>query len=253
MQTESFNLRDWPAALERARSLRLQPGCSAAFLWPVNVAPSLQDLHLLDADEQRRAQRFVQPVHRERFIAAHAGLRRLLAACTGALPESLQFERVGIHHKPRLQSATLRFNLSHSQDWAAVAIADGCEVGIDIEAVRPIEPELPQRYFSAQEQSALAQLSGAEWLEGCFRAWTRKEALLKAIGAGLALPLGEFTVSLATNAPAALLASALPELHVEDWSLVHLDRIPGYCGALAVPRGVERVAIFTVEDAAACR
>jgi 4'-phosphopantetheinyl transferase len=126
-------------------------------------------------------------------------------------------------------------------------------VGIDIESVRPIEPELPKRYFSAQEQIALAQLSGAEWLEGCFRAWTRKEALLKAIGAGLALPLREFAVSLASNVPAELLASALPELRVEDWSLVHLDCIPGYCGALAVPRGVERVAIFTVEDAAACR
>ena len=253
MQAESFHLRDWPTALERARSLYVQPGSVAAFLWPVDAKPSQQDALILDAEEQRRAARFVYPVHRERFIAAHAGLRRLLAASLGALPEALQFEPTGMQHKPRLQAATLRFNLAHSQDWAAVAIADGCEVGIDIEAVRPIEPELPQRYFSAQEQIALAQLTGAEWLEGCFRAWTRKEALLKAIGVGLALPLREFSVSLAPDAPAAMLASTLPELRVEDWSLVPLDHVPGYGGALAIPRSVEHVAIFVVEDAAACR
>jgi 4'-phosphopantetheinyl transferase len=253
MQTELLQQHGWPEALEQAQHLRQQRGRVAAFLWKTETVQP-QDWSLLDAEEQRRAERFVRPEKRRRFLSAHAGLRRLLTACTATPPEALRFTRAGARQKPGMQPASsIRFSLSHSKDWAAVAIADGHEPGIDIEAVRPIASNLPQRYFSAQEQAALAQLSGAEWQEGCFRAWTRKEALLKAIGTGVTLPLHAFTVSLHPDAPAALLASTLDELRVEHWSLVNLDCIPGYCGALAVPRTVERVEITVMGDGAACK
>ena len=253
MQIELLHVRGWPEALELARSTPTAAGHAQVILWPVSAKPSEQDWQILDAEEQRRAERFVRPQHRERFVAAHAGLRRWLAACTAAQPEALRFASTGAGQKPQLQSSSIHFSLSHSQDWAAAAIVHGHEIGIDIEAIRSIEPELPQRYFSEAEQKELATLTGEAWLRSCFRAWTRKEALLKAIGVGLTLPLRAFSVSLLPDAPAALLASELPELRVGSWDLVDIDCIPGYCGALAIPRAVEHVAIFVIKDEAPCQ
>ncbi len=253
MQTELLHVRGWPEALEQARPTPMVAGLAQVLLWPVGAKPSQLDWQILDAEEQQRAERFARSVHKERFVLAHAGLRRWLAACTAAKPEALRFARAGAGQKPHLQSSSIHFNLSHSQGWAAAVILDGYEAGIDIEAIRAIEPELPQRFFSEKEQMALATLTGEAWLRGCFCAWTRKEALLKATGAGLALPLRAFSVSVLHGAPAALLASELPELSAESWNLVDIDCIPGYCGALAVPREVEHVSIFVIEGEDPCQ
>jgi len=253
MQIELLHVRGWPEALEQARPTPMAAGLAQVLLWPVSAKPSQQDWQILDAEEQRRAERFVRPAHREHFVAAHAGLRRWLAACTAAKPEALRFASTGAGQKPRLQSSSVHFSLSHSQDWAAAVIVDGHETGIDIEAIRAIKPELPQRFFSEEEQTELATLTGEAWLHGCFHAWTRKEALLKAIGVGLALPLRAFSVSVLPAVHAALLASELPELRVGSWNLVDIDCIPGYCGALAIPRDVEQVAIFVIKDEAPCQ
>lgn len=233
--------------LQHAEGLRMEPDHVAVIFWPISVPIATACWQILDAAERQRAARFHRSQHRERFVAAHGGMRCLLAAFIGCSAGELRFLD-DANKKPCLDGHSLRFNLTHSGDWAALALARDMEVGIDIEKIRPVEPGLPQRYFSLQEQAALSALAGQDWLDGFFRAWTRKEALLKAVGAGLSLPLADFTVTLEREVPARLVASSQAELQPEDWSLLHLGNISGSMGALAAPSTATRVSIFAVED-----
>jgi 4'-phosphopantetheinyl transferase len=234
--------------LQHAEGLRMEPDHVVVIFWPISVPISADCWQLLDAAERQRAERFHRSQHRERFVAAHGGMRCLLAAFIGCSAGELRFLD-DANKKPRLDGHSPRFNLTHSGDWAALALARDVDVGIDIEKIRLVEPGLPQRYFSLQEQAALSTLAGQEdWLEGFFRAWTRKEALLKAVGAGLSLPLADFTVTLEREVPARLVASSRVELQPKDWGLLHLGNISGYMGALAAPSTATSVSIFVVED-----
>ncbi|NJO08000.1 MAG: 4'-phosphopantetheinyl transferase superfamily protein, partial [Chloroflexaceae bacterium] len=66
-----------------------------------------------------------------------------------------------------------------------------------------------------------------------FVGWTRKEAYIKARGAGLALSLKQFVVSLTPAAPARLLATHDDPAEHTRWTLADLPPIPGYAAALA--------------------
>ena len=117
---------------------------------------------------------------------------------------------------------------------ALIALARGIELGVDLEQHRPLPDagDLVKNFFSAAEIRALAELPPALQTTGFFNAWTRKEAFVKAIGLGLACPLNRFTVSLAPDQPAALLAVADAADALEKWNLVSLAVAADYSAAL---------------------
>ena len=65
--------------------------------------------------------------------------------------------------------------------------------------------QIAARFFSLEEQEALAQVPDEERRAAFYNIWTRKEAYVKARGDGIAAGLGTFVVSL--RAEAALLLS----------------------------------------------
>lgn len=146
---------------------------------------------LLSAAECARARRFVFPVHRQRFVRAHIGLRRLLAACTGVAPHAVVLV-TGALGRPELAPPHDRwsFNLSHCDDWAAVALmpAERGQIGVDIEslvdATRRAE-ELTGSVLTVDERLALQRMPAPTRGRAFITAWTRKEAVLKATGWGL--------------------------------------------------------------------
>ena len=80
------------------------------------------------------------------------------------------------------------FNLSHSGDYAAVAVSEK-EVGIDVEIVRTGKQKLVERFFSKEERKELLD----SWSDEAFtKIWTRKESYIKAIGMGMRMPLQAF-------------------------------------------------------------
>jgi 4'-phosphopantetheinyl transferase len=167
-------------------------------------------LELLAAGERARAERFVFDVHRRRFTAARGLLREVLGLLLAKAPASLVFE-YGPHGKPRLEGeagTALCFNVSHSGDRALFAFARERELGVDVEAVRTeIEhAAIAARFFSPGEQAALLERPESERASAFFTIWTRKEAYLKLLGAGLAAGLSSFDVSL--DEPARLLRVA---------------------------------------------
>jgi 4'-phosphopantetheinyl transferase len=99
---------------------------------------------------------------------------------------------VGPHGKPTLPDAGLRFNLSHSGAHTLLALARGAEVGVDLEHPRRVQRRgaLLQRCFTAGEQARLAGSDDTRLL----RYWAAKEALVKAIGRGIAYGLNRIEI-----------------------------------------------------------
>jgi 4'-phosphopantetheinyl transferase len=193
----------------------------------------------LSPEERERAGRFYFEKDRGAFIVARGLLRRILSRYLGIEPGQLRF-RCGSHGKPALprdlNSADLRFNLSHSHGVALYAIARGREVGVDLEQIRPepVHEPIAERFFSAPEVAALRALPPALQPEGFFNCWTRKEAYIKARGEGLTVSLSQFQVSLAPGEPAALVSVNDDPAEASRWALQELAPGPGYAAALAV-------------------
>jgi len=173
---------------------------------------------------------------RRRFVVARAALRGVLGAALGQPPRSLRFVE-GPHGKPALadQPPPLRFNLSHSGELALLALSLDRELGVDLERRRHHLDHLgiARRYFAPDELAALAALPAAQQETAFYRCWTRKEALLKAKGAGLTLPLDSFAVSVTEAAPQ-LLRTDWDTTEAQRWRLFHLAPAPGAIGAVAI-------------------
>lgn len=150
--------------------------------------------------EIQRAERFLRPEHRERYIAVHAILRLLLAKYLAADPEDLVFTK-GSRGKPYvagINAGKLQFNLSDSENLALFAFTQKQEVGVDVEYIaEKIEAlEIAERFFSPDEYQALLRCDPIQRKEKFYRCWVRKEAYLKLIGQGLHFPLSQFAVSI---------------------------------------------------------
>lgn len=194
----------------------------------------------LDATEQSRAARFVFPGDRRRYMVAHAALRDILAGYLGEPPAGLRFQtdRRGKPYLIGTQDPPLRFNLAHSGEIALVACAWGEEVGVDVEAIRPM-PDLAAiagRFFAPGEQQALLALPPEEQTLGFFNCWTRKEAFIKAVGEGLGYPLDQFETTLRPGAPARFVTIGGDAEEAQRWSLTAWMPAPGYVAGLAVRR-----------------
>lgn len=154
---------------------------------------------LLNPAEKARAGRFIPAHARRQFIAARTGLRRILARYTGRSPAALAFE-TGTRGKPRFPTgsphAGLHFNLSHAGSWALVSVRNGFETGVDVEtaSLRHEPRKLAARFFSSTEADwVLAAKNDADLLDRFFSVWTRKEAVVKALGLGITAPLEAFS------------------------------------------------------------
>lgn len=218
-------------------------------VWRVHLSSTTPNETSLSAEERQRAARFHFDSDRDRFIVAHAGLRDVLSRYLQCEPSELNFS-VNEFGKPSLtrsndfsRSTTevvttmeIEFNLSHSGDFALIAIARGRNVGVDVELIREdIELEnLARRNFSQRENQELMTLPVEQQTLGFFNCWTRKEAYIKAQGLGLSLPLDSFDVSLAPNEPAILRATRPDAKEASRWSLHSLNVESDYAAALAV-------------------
>lgn len=215
-------------------------------LWRADLALSERALESLRAalcgEERRRAQRFRFDRHRRRFAAARGILRDVLSRYLDAAAGELVFA-YGQHGKPSLAHPAgtgLRFNLSHTGTVALIAVSRGRELGVDIERVNPHTEcmRLAERFFSPGEAAVLGRLPGAQRPAAFFEGWTRKEAYIKAIGSGLALPLRSFSVGLGPYEAARLLDVESDAQECQRWGMADVDAGDGVKAAVvAAGRG----------------
>ena len=129
----------------------------------------------------------------------------------------------------------IRFNTSHSGQMALHAFTRDCELGVDVEQLRDLDdPEaIATRFFSSTEVSELLSLRPGDRGLAFLRCWTRKEAYVKSIGDGLAIPLNHFQVTLLPGVPARFVQVTNNMGTASDWTLNDLELAAGYVGALA--------------------
>jgi len=178
----------------------IEAGRSHAWIAPIGQQEELPVLdHLLHPEDVARAGAIRNPRARRSFTESRLLLRTLLFRHT-QIPPSEQRLAFGPHGKPRLEPCRggLNFNLSHCDGWAMVAFS-AAEIGVDVEVVRPRAslPALTARYFSEAEQAYVHD--STDLPAAFFRVWTCKEALLKARGVGITVPLAQCDVASAVS------------------------------------------------------
>ncbi len=185
---------------------------------------------VLDGTERAQAARFRRDEDRRASIAAHGLTRLVLSEWAPVPPEAWRFAAAA-GGKPRIAQpmagSPLFFNLSHTARLVAVAVTSAGEVGLDIEATADdrLNAAVADDLFSPAEAEWLAGRPMAERGEAFAGLWTLKEAIVKALGGGLAQTLAAFTVTLDPPAVSGLSG---------PWLLRRFRPMPGHVGALAL-------------------
>ncbi|MBS1532339.1 MAG: 4'-phosphopantetheinyl transferase superfamily protein [Bacteroidetes bacterium] len=95
------------------------------------------------------------------------------------------------HKRPYFDNGA-DFNISHSGDRVVCCGTTSGMVGVDIEQVKAINLDEYPDYFTQNEWEYIH--GHADEFEGFYNLWTRKEAVLKAIGTGFHTPLNSVDV-----------------------------------------------------------
>ncbi len=220
--------------------------CSRIHVWRIGLDSIVGPVgDNLSANELARAERFSRMEDRRRFVAARSILRVILADVLERGDEAGKGAALRFGYGPAgkpflLDDPQLHFNVSHSEDIAVIAVTRVGEVGIDIEKQRDMVDldNVARLVFNDAEKTAVLGCSPGERESVFYRIWTRKEALLKAMGLGLPALTYPDDASL-SHAGNAWLVTSLP----------HLD---GYASALARPRHAHGLRLWSWPTAAAC-
>ena len=182
----------------------------------------------LSRDELERAGRYRLETDFTRFVVARAMLRIVLSHYLDLKASDILFDS-DLYGKPRLKGGSansLQFNVSHSGDKVVMALVHGKRVGVDVEQVDAAIAglELARQNFSLREVVDIEESPDEEKAKMFYRIWTRKEALLKAMGIGL----GGLSKDLC------LVHGGDIFLDDTQWEVMDLYFAPGYAAALAV-------------------
>ena len=199
-------------------------------VWQVSLARGALELHdrlrMLSGPERARASRFARDGDRADYVMVRSTLRRLLGARLGLSVADVRLEtRAG--GKPALAGGgSPRFSVSHTGGLALIALADGLEVGVDVEAWRPLPERLADKVLSPEERERMDRSANA--VAAFYDHWVLKEAYLKCTGQGLS---GE---------PATVSVTPGPPSRIGRIVVRSLDVPAGYSAALAVecPEGI---------------
>ena len=188
----------------------------------------------LDLRDRERAARFRFSEDRARFVLGRGLLRKCLGHYLQLTPETIELATTDRGRPILPQDETVQFSISHTQDLVAIALTSDARVGIDFEYVRttPDLPELAKRIFSEEDLQAFQALPGSEAPPAFFRAWTRKEAYLKARGEGIAEGLQQVSVSFGPEETGPV-KDARDESAPQTWRLLALPVPTDYIGSLA--------------------
>jgi 4'-phosphopantetheinyl transferase len=166
-------------------------------------------------------------------------IESVLARYLGKEPDEVVVARTP-SGKPEPEDAPFSVSLTHGGDVALVAVALDAQIGVDVEPLRVGTESwsLVAHSLTPSEQARLLALPVVERGEAFLSTWARKEALLKAVGVGLAVDprLIELAGSTVVSVP--------PELgEAGEWTLVDVP-VAGHVSALAVRAPSPRLLLY---------
>ncbi len=182
----------------------------------------------LSPSERDRSDRYHFEKDRNRFIICRTLLKILLAEYTGLETDKITLES-DANKKPYLASHPyVFFNVAHSGDYALIAIAKS-PIGIDIEYVNKSfdYTEILPNIFNEIEIEEVDK-SPTKHL-AFYDFWTRKEAIVKAIGKGIDDDFSKTPVTNGFHSMSSSLVGNIKEIKVFSF---HVNE--DYVGALAI-------------------
>jgi 4'-phosphopantetheinyl transferase len=127
------------------------------------------------------------------------------------------------------------FNISHSGELVALAVAQSGAVGIDIEEIRPVDTKDFSRYLP--EVADLHEKDDPAFVSHLFfDCWTQKEAVLKGCGKGLLAPLEQV-----------ILQQGTARFNETTWFMKKLHLDLGYSCHVATDRQPGHIAVEPVD------
>jgi 4'-phosphopantetheinyl transferase len=181
----------------------------------------------LPAEERERAERLLRAGSATRWVGSRWALRTVLGRYLGEEPATIALAPTE-RGKPRLAEDPKRldFNLSHSAELALIAVAVGCEVGVDIERIEPRRDllALAERSFEPAAVAAVRAAGPVERPSVFYAAWARHEALAKCEGGGLGAPAHQAQMAAApldvgSGYAAALAVAGAKVPRLDKWSI----------------------------------
>jgi 4'-phosphopantetheinyl transferase len=140
--------------------------------------------------------------------------------------------RMDKYHKPYFTNG-LNFNISHSGDYILCVLSTENKVGIDLEEIRPLDTTCYASCFTDQELLYLN--NSGQLLKSFYHLWTRKEAVIKADGRGMTMPLLNFDV---VRSPVIV--------DNNTWYLKEVPVAAGYSAHLAIDADIDHYTIDLV-------
>ena len=198
----------------------------------------------LSDEETRRAARFKFARDRDCYIRAHAVLRRLLGRYLGVAPSNVRIVQSSTGKPGLVDDSALTFNLSHTRIFALFGFSRQGLIGVDVEHVRSSVDilSLAKRFFTTSESMLIANADARDRLRYFFTAWVRKEAVVKAVGRGLSIPLS--AVDVAPGDPATLRTARLAEEPPSEWQVIDLPAPAEHFAAVATDIRPSRIRCF---------
>ncbi len=218
------------------RAAMTQPlGPSTVHLWYTQsddlTAPAALDayLGLLSPDERTRHARFLNERARHEYLITRALCRTVLSRYAAVAPTDWRF-RANQWGRPEIdcpspEYADLRFNLSNTRGLVVCAVAQGGEIGVDVELIDRAGSllEIADRFMAPVEARDIAGLPPNAQALRFFTYWTLKEAYIKARGMGLSIPLDKFWFLLDAASPARLVLAPDMDDTAAGWAFAQLQ------------------------------
>lgn len=199
---------------------------------------------LLSDDERRRAARLARAEDRSRHITGRALLRLALSRLLDRSPTQISVRQLcrvcGSHEhgRPEVVDAGTAVSITHAGDRVGVAVLDHGQVGLDVESTTRLPGTgggaLASVALAPEERQAYDQLPAVQRDIAALTWWTRKEALLKATGWGVAIPPDRLQVTGPGRPPALVHWGAAQGRPDGPVHLYEVSPGPGYTGCLAV-------------------
>ena len=168
------------------------------FEWPSSIHAPIDPPSWLGVNDRARLEGMGHPRRRAEFLLGRRLLRHALQSRFGSASHAWQLhtaEKGRPHlHSADPQQALPSINLSHCRSLIACAIGSPTQLGLDVECLgRTADFDaLSARVLHPLEREAI-RAGGIETKESDFlRYWTLKEALAKAIGVGITLPMRQY-------------------------------------------------------------
>ena len=218
---------------------RLEIGEDEVHVWFGRLHPDLdaerEAWKVLSPEEQARANRLSEYRDRALRVRTHALVRRVLARYLEVAPQDIAIT-AGPNGKPQVAGGDTRrwprFNVSHSDSVALLALSAHHEVGADIERIRADVHwrDIANVFFSPAELDAIGHVPGVERRRAFFDCWVRKEAYLKGLGVGLRRSTTDFGVPV-VGFGGAVVDPGLPAHRV--WYVYDIAAEKGFAAAVA--------------------